>query len=85
MTRGEAVDMVREHLAEELGIDATEIAESSNLRDDLEADSLDLYTLLQEIEDRLGIKISDEKAAEIETVGQVVDMILAEQGGEQGS
>jgi len=77
--------MVREHLAEELGIDATEIAESSNLRDDLEADSLDLYTLLQEIEDRLGIKISDEKAAEIETVGQVVDMILAEQGGEQGS
>jgi len=82
MTRGEAVDMVREHLAEELGIDAAQIAESSNLRDDLEADSLDLYTLLQEIEDRLGIKISDEKAAEIETVGQVVDMILAEQGGE---
>ncbi|MCX6394475.1 MAG: acyl carrier protein [Solirubrobacterales bacterium] len=82
MTRGEAVDMVREHLAEELGIDAAQIAESSDLRDDLEADSLDLYTLLQEIEDRLGIKISDEKAAEIETVGQVVDMILAEQGGE---
>lgn len=74
--------MVREHLAEELGIDAAQIAESSDLRDDLEADSLDLYTLLQEIEDRLGIKISDEKAAEIETVGQVVDMILAEQGGE---
>ena len=77
MTRDEVLDLVTSHLAEELGIDASSIAETSNLRDDLEADSLDLYTLLQEVEDRLGVKIADDQAADIETVGQAVDLIVA--------
>ena len=84
MTRPEVLELVKSHLAEELGLDATVISESSNMRDDLEADSLDLYTLLQEVEDRLGIKISDAQAAEIETVGEAVDVIV-QVGGEQGS
>ena len=84
MTRPEVLELVKSHLAEELGLDAAGISESSNLRDDLEADSLDLYTLLQEVEDRLGIKISDAQAAEIETVGEAVDVIV-QVGGEQGS
>ena len=77
MTRDDVLELVRTHLADEMGVDASKISDSTNLRDDLEADSLDLYTLLQEVEDRLGIKIADDQAADIETVGQAVDLILA--------
>jgi len=84
MKREDVLNLVQSHLAEELGLEPSGITVESNLRDDLEADSLDLYTLLQEVEDRLGVKISDERAAEIETVGQAVDVILAEAGGESG-
>ena len=52
------------------------IEESTRFREDLEADSLDLYTLVQELEDSYGIKISDEQAAKILTVGQAVDFVL---------
>lgn len=83
MERGDILELVRTHLADELGIDSGSITEASNLRDDLEADSLDLYTLLQEVEDRLGVKIPDDQAADIETVGQAVDLIIAT--GPQGS
>ena len=53
------------------------ITEATRFREDLEADSLDLYTLVQELEDSYGVKISDEEAAKILTVGQAVDFVLA--------
>jgi acyl carrier protein len=68
--------LIRAHLAEELEVDADSIQESARFREDLEADSLDLYTLVQELEDSYGIKISDEQAAKILTVGQAVDFVL---------
>ena len=46
--------------------------------EDLEADSLDLYTLVQELEDTYGVEMSDEQAARIHTVGQAVDFVLAQ-------
>ena len=51
--------------------------ESTRFREDLEADSLDLYTLVQELEDSYGVRISDEEASRILTVGQAVDFVLA--------
>ena len=45
--------------------------------EDLEADSLDLYTLVQELEDSYGVRIPDEDAAQILTVGQAIEYILA--------
>jgi acyl carrier protein len=68
--------MIRAHLADELEMDPGVIEESTRFREDLEADSLDLYTLVQELEDSYGIKISDEQAANILTVGQAVDFVL---------
>ena len=50
---------------------------STRFREDLEADSLDLYTLVQELEDSYGVKISDEEAAKILTVDQAVEFVLA--------
>ena len=44
---------------------------------DLSADSLDLYTLVQELEDSYGVKMSDEEAARIHTVREAVDFVLA--------
>jgi acyl carrier protein len=83
MTREQIFSLIRSHLAEELEVDPAQIHESTRFREDLEADSLDLYTLVQELEDSYGVKISDEQAAEILTVGQAVDFVLANVGGDR--
>jgi len=77
MTRDQIFALIRSHLAEELEVDTEGITEATRFREDLEADSLDLYTLVQELEDSYGIRISDEEAAKILTVGQAVDFVLA--------
>ena len=77
MTREEVLTLVREHLADELEIDPGRITEDTRFKEDLEADSLDLYTLVQELEDSYGVRISDEDAVKILTVGQAVDFVLA--------
>jgi acyl carrier protein len=76
-TREEVFELVRSHLSEELGIDASRIDEASRFKEDLEADSLDLVELVVELEDRYGIRITDEQAERIETVGQAIDFVLA--------
>jgi acyl carrier protein len=75
-TREEVLELVRTHLSEELGIDASGIEEASRFKEDLEADSLDLVELVVELEDRYGIRITDEEAERIKTVGQAVDFVL---------
>ncbi|HEY2258482.1 MAG TPA: acyl carrier protein [Solirubrobacteraceae bacterium] len=82
MTREQVFSLIRAHLAEELEIDPASIAESTRFREDLEADSLDLYTLVQELEDSYGVRISDEEAAKILTVGQAVEFVLASGAGD---
>jgi acyl carrier protein len=77
MTREEVLELIRSHLADELEVDPGRIDESTRFKEDLEADSLDLYTLVQELEDSYGVKIPDEEAAQILTVGAAVDYILA--------
>lgn len=77
MTREQVLSVVRTHLADELEIDPGSISETTRFREDLEADSLDLYTLVQELEDSYGVRISDEEAMRILTVGQAVEFVLA--------
>jgi acyl carrier protein len=77
VTREQVLELIRTHLADELEVDPAMIGEDTRFREDLEADSLDLYTLVQELEDSYGVKISDEEAAGILTVGQAVDFVLA--------
>ena len=67
---------VRAHLATELEVDADAISESTRFGEDLEADSLDLYELVMELEDTYGIAVSEEDAARIKTVGDAVDHVL---------
>jgi acyl carrier protein len=74
--REEVMNLVREHLAEELEVDPGSIAEGSRFKEDLDADSLDLYELVMELEDRYGITVSEQDAARIETVGDAVSFVL---------
>jgi acyl carrier protein len=76
MTRDEVVTKVREHLAAELEIDLGQIEERSRFKEDLDADSLDLYELVMELEDDYGITVSEEQAAEIKTVGDAIDFVM---------
>lgn len=71
------MEKVRTHLAMELEVDASQIADTTRFREDLDADSLDLYELVMELEDSYGVRVPEEEAAEIETVGQAVDFVLA--------
>jgi acyl carrier protein len=77
MTRAEVFELIQAHLADELELDPGRVTESTHFRNDLDADSLDLYTLVQELEDTYGVTMSDEQAARIQTVGQAVDFVLA--------
>ena len=78
MTRDEVLTLIRTHLADELQLDPGRVQEETRFKQDLDADSLDLYTLVQELEDSYGVSMSDEQAAGITTVGQAVDFVLAE-------
>ena len=76
MTRAEILAYIRAHLADELELDPARVEEGTRFKEDLEADSLDLYSLVQELEDTYGVRMSDEEAARIKTVGQAVDYVL---------
>jgi acyl carrier protein len=80
LSREQVFALVRDHLADELDVDPEAIGEATRFREDLEADSLDLYTLVQELEDTYGVKMSDEQAAQVLTVGQAVDFVMAHDG-----
>ncbi|MDW5595894.1 acyl carrier protein [Conexibacter stalactiti] len=85
MTREEILTLIRNHLADELAIEPARVQEETRFREDLEADSLDLYTLVQELEDTYGVKMSDEQAAGILSVGQAVDFVLSSGVADRGS
>jgi acyl carrier protein len=76
MTRDEVLALIRAHLADELEIDPARVTEATHFKRDLDADSLDLYTLVQELEDTYGVRMSDEQAAQVQTVSQAVDFVL---------
>jgi acyl carrier protein len=77
LTREDVFALIRDHLADELDLEPEVIADGTRFKEDLEADSLDLYTLVQELEDTYGVHMSDEQAAGIRTVGAAVDFVMA--------
>jgi len=77
LDRQQVMAKVREHLATELEVSEDEITDSTRFKDDLDADSLDLYELVMELEDTYGISVSEQEAARIQTVSDAVDFVVA--------
>ena len=84
MTREQVFTLIQAHLADELDVEPVAIGLETRFKEDLEADSLDLYTLVQELEDTYGVSMSDEQAARILTVAQAVDFVLTHAGAANG-
>ena len=77
MNREEVFERIRAHLAEELEVDAGNIGDDTRFKEDLNADSLHLVELTVELEDTYGVRIPDDEAARLVTVGQAADYIAA--------
>ena len=77
INREEALERVRGILVEQLGVDEEQVTDDASFQGDLDADSLDLVELIMELEDQFGLKISDEDAQKIATVGEAVDYVVS--------
>lgn len=67
-------------VAKQMGVDEKTIKRETNFTSDLNADSLDTVELVMEFEDEFDVKIPDEQAEKIQTVGQTIDLIKQAKG-----
>jgi acyl carrier protein len=68
-------DRVTKIIADKLVIDASEVTAEANFKQDLGADSIDLVELIMEFEREFELSIPDEKAEEIQTVGNAIEFL----------
>jgi acyl carrier protein len=75
MSKEDILTKLRPVIAEQLGVDESEVTEGASFTEDLNADSLDLVELIMSLEEQFQLQISDEDAEKITTVGEAVDYI----------
>jgi len=81
MDREAIAERLTEVLVSELGLDADKINDDAQFEEDLDVDSLGVVELLMALEDEFDIKIPDEEAESIVTVGQAVDLVYSKLNG----
>ena len=69
------LEKIKALLAEELGVNADEITAETSFKEDLGADSLDLFELVTNLEEEYNIEIPAEQLEEMTTVGKVIDYL----------
>ena len=69
------LEKIKALLAEELGVNADEITAETSFKEDLGADSLDLFELVTNREEEYSIEIPAEQLEEMTTVGKVIDYL----------
>ena len=73
------LEQVAKIMADHFGVSEADITLETKIKEDLNADSLDVVELIMDIEDAMGIKVDDEDATEMSTVGDIVKYIEAKQ------
>ncbi|MCI9320022.1 MAG: acyl carrier protein [Lachnospiraceae bacterium] len=68
-------EKVKEVIEEKLNAEGMEITEDTSFKDDLNADSLDLFELVMALEDEFGIEIPSEELEQLNTVGDVLNYL----------
>lgn len=81
MDRTEIESKLTDLLVDELGIERDDITTGAKFEEDLDVDSLGVVELLMALEDNFGVKIPDEEAEQITTVGEAVDLVEAKLNG----
>ena len=66
------LERVKEIIQEQLNLDGVEITEASSFKDDLGADSLDLFELVMAFEEEYGVEIPSDDLEKITTVGEII-------------
>jgi len=75
MTKEEIFEELKELVTDQLGVEDDEVTLEASIQDDLGADSLDLVDLAMEVEEKFGVKISDEDLENIKMIGDIVTYI----------
>ena len=81
MERTEIESKLTDLLVDELGIERDDIRADATFEEDLDVDSLGVVELLMALEDNFGVKIPDEEAEQITTVGEAIDLVEAKLNG----
>lgn len=68
-------EKIRAIIAERLNIDVAQVTEDASFKEDLGADSLDLFEMVMSLEDEYGIEIPQDDLEKITTVGAVIDYL----------
>ena len=69
------LEKMRDIIAEQLNCDADSITEETSFKDDLGADSLDLFELVMALEDEYSVEIPAEELTDLTTVGAVIEYL----------
>jgi acyl carrier protein len=75
MTKEEILTKLKPIIAEQLGVEESDVTPEASFTEDLNADSLDLVEMIMSLEEQFKLQISDEDAEKITTVGEAVDYI----------
>ena len=71
------LEKMKEMIADQLSVDEDKITLESNFKEDLDADSLDLFELVMALEEEYGIEIPSEELESLTTVGAIIDYLKA--------
>ena len=71
------LEKIKEMIGEQLNVDTAKVTENTSFKDDLGADSLDLFELVMAMEEEYGVEIPSEELETMTTVGAVMDYLKA--------
>lgn len=66
---------IADRLVEQLGVDESEVTPEASFKDDLAADSIDLFEMVMSLEDEYDIEIPTDRLEEIDTIGDLIEVL----------